>query len=354
MTNGNPTRDEQQRHDTRRVVVTGCAGFLGSHLAERLVSEGKEVVGVDCFTDYYDRADKRRNLRRLMDDPRFMMLDLDLSQDPLEGLLEGVDVVYHLAAQAGVRGSFGKGFHDYTRNNVTATQRLLDEAARWPLQSFTYASSSSVYGDAERHPTSEDCPRRPVSPYGMTKVATEELAGVYHRTMGVPTVGLRYFTVYGPRQRPDMAFRRFLERAVEGESLPINGDGRQVRDFTFVHDVVAATMAAAERGHAGTVYNVGGGSPVELREAVAIIGELTGREIRTNRRDAQTGDARKTSCDGTLSREHLGFVPQTSLREGLAAELEWLLARNHGRRFRPASRAGREVSHGVRERVRIG
>jgi len=308
-----------------RVLVTGCAGFLGSRLAERLVADGCDVVGVDCFVPYYPRAVKERNLERLREEHGFSLLELDLARAPLDGLLEDVDVVFHLAAQAGVRGSFGESFAVYLRNNVFVTQRLLEQAARSQISAFVYASSSSVYGDAPSWPTSELSERRPVSPYGMTKVATEELAAVYLRCFGVPAVGLRYFTAYGPRQRPDMAFTKFFGCALAGRPLPINGDGHQVRDFTFVDDVVEGTLAAATLGRPGAVCNVGGGSPVELLDAIRLIGELTGRRLELDRRVAPVGEARRTGCDGTRARDDLGFVPRTELRDGLAAQLEWIL-----------------------------
>jgi nucleoside-diphosphate-sugar epimerase len=310
---------------TRRHLVTGCAGFIGSHLCERLTAGGHEVIGVDCFTSYYARETKERNLERLREESRFQFIELDLASDPLDGLLEGVDAVFHLAAQAGVRGSFGERFARYLRDNVLATQRLLEHAARTQPSAFVYASSSSVYGDAPHYPTTELAERRPVSPYGMTKVSTEELAGVYKRCFGVPAVGLRYFTAYGPRQRPDMAFSKFFRCALGGTPLPINGDGRQVRDFTFVEDVVAGTMAAAERGHPGAVYNIGGGAPVQLLDAVRLIGEVTGRRIEIEPRACPMGEARRTGCDGELARQELGFQPGTELRDGLAAQLDWML-----------------------------
>ena len=310
----------------RRDLVTGCAGFLGSQLAERLVADGRDVIGVDCFTPNYPRAAKERNLELLLEEPRFAMVELDLARDPLESLFDGIDVVFHLAAQPGVRGAFGERFEEYLRNNVRATQRLLEQAARSPIAAFVFASSSSVYGDAAGFPTTELEERRPVSPYGMTKVATEELAWVYMRCFGVPAVGLRFFTAYGPRQRPDMAFSRFLARALAGLPLPINGDGRQVRDFTFVDDVVAGPLAAARLGRPGGVSNIGGGSPVELLAAIRMIGELTGRSLELDHRPTPVGEARRTSCDGDLARRELGFVPRTELRDGLLAQLEWTLA----------------------------
>lgn len=308
-----------------RALVTGCAGFLGSWLAERLRAEGREVVGVDCFTDYYAREIKERNLEQLRGDPGFALHELDLSRDPLDGLMDGVTTVFHLAAQAGVRGSFGDGFERYVNWNILGTQRLLEQAVGRPLDAFVYASSSSVYGDALSSPTTEETPRLPVSPYGMTKLATEEIAGVYQRDYEVPVVGLRYFTVYGPRQRPDMAFFRFLSRALNGEPLSIYGDGKQVRDFTFVHDVVAGTLAAAAAaGRPGAVYNIGGGEPLELNAVLGMLEELTGRTISIERHPATVGDARRTHADASLARSELGWSPQTRLREGLAAELEWL------------------------------
>jgi UDP-glucuronate 4-epimerase len=309
-----------------RVVVTGCAGFIGSHLCERLVADGREVVGVDCFTNYYARERKERNLAQLREAPSFTLIEADLANSPLDGLLEGVDTVFHLAAQAGVRGSFGESFRDYVTANVLATQRLLEEAARTSVGAFVYASSSSVYGDAPAYPTTEETERRPVSPYGMTKVATEELAGVYNRCFGVPVIGLRYFTAYGPRQRPDMAFSRFLNCALGRTPLPVNGDGRQIRDFTFVDDVLDGTLAAARLGRAGAVYNVGGGRPVPVIDAIRLIGELVGRPIEVAHVPAPLGDPRRTGCDPSLAMAELGFVPRTPLPDGLAAQLDWMLA----------------------------
>jgi nucleoside-diphosphate-sugar epimerase len=308
-----------------RIVVTGCAGFIGSHLCERLVAAGCDVVGIDCFTDYYDPASKRENLAALLPSSQFTFLELDLSADDLDGVLEGVSHVIHLAGQPGVRLSFGDGFAHYVRHNVLATQRLLEQAVHAPVQRFAYASSSSVYGDAPSYPTDEESERRPVSPYGMTKLATEELAAVYLRNFGVPVVGLRFFTVYGPRQRPDMAFTRFLRRAVAGEPLPIIGTGRQIRDFTYVDDIVNGTIAATDRGRSGGVYNLGGGQPVELRHALNLISELIGRPVKLEHRPGGIGEAKRTGCDGTLARDELGFRPQVQLRDGLAAQLAWVL-----------------------------
>jgi nucleoside-diphosphate-sugar epimerase len=309
-----------------RVLVTGCAGFIGSHLAERLVQMGCEVVGVDCFTDYYARESKERNLARLRESRRFSFAPVDLSEDDLPGLLEEVTAVFHLAGQPGVRLSFGESFATYLRHNLLATQRLLEAVIGSEVQTFTYASSSSVYGDAPHYPTRESSERRPVSPYGLTKLAAEELAGVYHRDFGVAAVGVRYFTVYGPRQRPDMAFSRFLRSALDGEPLLVLGSGRQVRDFTYVEDIVSGTIAAARRGRPGGVYNLGAEDPVELCQVFDLIAELVERPVVLDRRPALVGDAPRTGSDGALARRELGFEPRWGLRDGLASQLRWLQA----------------------------
>jgi nucleoside-diphosphate-sugar epimerase len=308
-------------HKTR-VLVTGCAGFLGSHLSERLIDDGHEVVGVDSFTDFYPRSLKDRNLGRLMDESAFSLRELDLTEDRVEGLLDGMSVVYHLAAQPGVRGSFGSGFQHYARHNILATQILLEEALRNPVERFVYASSSSVYGDTSAYPTSESAERCPVSPYGMTKLAMEEIAAVYHRNHGVPVVGLRFFTAYGPRQRPDMAFSRFIAWALAGEPLLVNGDGRQIRDFTYVDDIIDGTIAAV-RGRTGSVYNVGGGHATAVIDIVGVLEELLERPLEVEFRADQRGDARQTCADGARATRELGFTPMTGLAEGLARQLEW-------------------------------
>ncbi len=317
---------------SERSLVTGCAGFIGSHLCERLVDDGHEVIGVDCFSSYYARELKERNVERLRDEPGFTLIELDLASDPLDGLLEGVDSVFHLAAQAGVRGSFGESFSVYVRDNVVATQRLLEQAALFETPRFVYASSSSVYGDAAKYPTAERAERQPVSPYGMTKVATEEIASVYLRCFGVPAVGLRYFTAYGPRQRPDMAFSKFFARALAGAPLPINGDGRQIRDFTFVgrrggwHDCRGAPRAAGQRLQHRR-------RPAACRCSTPSAGSArsAGRPVELELRPPPVGEAHRTGCDGELARTELGFVPRTELRDGLAAQLEWTVREWQGR-----------------------
>jgi nucleoside-diphosphate-sugar epimerase len=311
-----------------RVLVTGCAGFLGSHLCDRLVDCGEEVLGVDCFTDYYSREQKETNLERLRDRRRFTLHELDLGSEPLDDFLEGIDTVFHLAAQPGVRGSFGASFERYVHDNVLATQRLLEASAAAPVQSLVYASSSSVYGNSLSYPTSEEAERAPISPYGLTKLAAEELAKLYGRLDGIRTVGLRYFTAYGPRQRPDMAFTRFLTSALAGEPVRILGDGSQVRDFTFIDDVVEGTVAAAHRGAPGAVYNIGGGTQVRLLDALRKIEELLGRQIEVERMPDARGDVRRTCSDPRRAARDLGFTPRISLDEGLARQAEWALARS--------------------------
>lgn len=313
-----------------RVLVTGCAGFIGSHLTEMLLEQGTSVLGVDSFTNYYAREVKKENMHDFRDHPGFELRRIDLSRDPLDGLLNGVESVYHLAAQPGVRGSFGQGFARYDRHNINATQRLLDAAVDQPLRSFVYASSSSVYGNDPPFPTTEDSTRHPVSPYGMTKLACEELAGVYFRTHGIPVVGLRFFTVYGPRQRPDMAFARFIWQGLLKHPITIFGDGRQERDFTYVEDICRATIAAGVKGRLGSVYNLGGGHPVELRAVIDLLGELFERELETLSLPAVPGDVRKTGADTSRAEKELGFKASVDLEQGLNNQLA--AARRAGRR----------------------
>ncbi len=306
------------------VVVTGVAGFIGSHLAEALTARGEHVIGVDCFIDYYPRTMKQQNLAFLVDSPRFELIETPLQEMELEPLLAKVDVVYHLAAQAGVRASWGKEFSIYTDNNILATQRLLEAAVREPLKAFVYASSSSVYGDAAEMPMRESVPLHPVSPYGVSKLAVEKLCYLYSVNYSVPTTGLRYFTVYGPRQRPDMAFHRLFRNALDGEEFHLFGDGQQTRDFTYVSDAVDATLAATERGGPGSVYNIGGGSRVSLLEVIMEIEKLTGTKLRLRREPTQKGDMRDTCADTTAALNDLGYRPKVKLSEGLEAEWKWL------------------------------
>jgi UDP-glucose 4-epimerase len=310
-----------------RAVVTGAAGFIGSHVAESLIRDGHEVVGIDCFTDFYPRPAKEENLRGLLQSDRFSLVEARLQDADLGRWLDGAACVYHLAAQAGVRASWGREFAAYTDHNVLATQRLLEAALGSGRPTVVCASSSSVYGDAPALPLREDGPCQPVSPYGVTKLAAEHLAVLYHRNHGLPTVSLRFFTVYGPRQRPDMAFHRFLRAARDGAAVTVFGDGCQTRDFTYVDDIVTAARAAALSGHHGSVYNVGGGERVALNEVLRLVESVTARPLRIERQEAQKGDMRDTFADTTAARRDLGFRSTVPLAEGLAREWEWIRGR---------------------------
>ncbi|HEX5416829.1 MAG TPA: NAD-dependent epimerase/dehydratase family protein, partial [Chloroflexota bacterium] len=278
-----------------KALVTGCAGFIGSALARRLLELGAEVVGVDRFSPYYAVETKRRNVQLLATDRRFQLVEADLSDLTASDLLEGCDYVFHEAGQAGVRSSWGSEFETYLRDNVLATQRLLEAAIQAPrLRKFVFASSSSVYGDAETYPTREDLVPRPVSPYGVTKLAAEQLCRLYARNFGVPTVSLRYFTVYGPGQRPDMGFHRFIRAMLRDEPITIYGDGEQTRDVTFIDDIVAANLLAAERGQPGDVYNVGGGHQVTVNQVLHELELVLGWVPRVRHVSEQKGDVRDT------------------------------------------------------------
>jgi UDP-glucose 4-epimerase len=307
-----------------KALVTGAAGFIGSHLSAALLDRGAEVTGIDCFTDYYPRFIKEMNLGVNAAKPGFHFIGGSLQSADLAALLEGKTHVFHLAAQAGVRKSWGSDFRIYTDNNVDATQRLLEACVGLPLHRFVYASSSSVYGDNVSIPMREDALPQPVSPYGVTKLAGEQLCYLYHANCHVPTTSVRYFTVYGPRQRPDMAFHRFIRAALRGDPITLYGDGEQTRDFTFVSDAVTATVAAGDRGGLGRAYNVGGGSRVSVNRLFEIIGRIHGKPLQIRREPEQKGDMRDTFADTTRARADLGFTPQVTLEQGLEAEYRWL------------------------------
>jgi len=307
-----------------RCLVTGAAGFIGSHISEALIDRGHEVVGIDCFTDYYARAIKESNLSALRNSPRFTMVEANLLEHDLDHLLKGVEVIYHEAAQAGVRASWGQSFRIYTGNNIRATQRLLEAARSIPLKRFVYASSSSIYGDAVELPVTETALPQPVSPYGVSKLAAEHLCHLYRVNYGVPTVALRYFTVYGPRQRPDMGFHKFIRALLSDEEIVIYGDGNQTRDFTFVSDAVAANLACMEAEVAGRVFNIGGGSRVSVNYVLDVLQRLSGRKARVRYIEDQKGDVRDTHADTSRARDALDFRPAVTTEEGLRAELEWL------------------------------
>jgi nucleoside-diphosphate-sugar epimerase len=307
-----------------KALVTGCAGFIGSTLTDTLLAENAEVIGIDCFTDYYPRAVKERNLRASLEHPRFRFVESRIQDADLAALLADRTHVFHLAAQAGVRKSWGRDFAVYTVNNIEATQALLEAAVEARIERLVYASSSSVYGDLTAIPMREDALPQPVSPYGVSKLSAEQLCYLYFANHGVPAVSLRYFTVYGPRQRPDMGFHKFLLSVMKGEPIGVFGDGEQTRDFTFVTDAVAATVAAARRGVPGRVYNIGGGSRVTVNEVVRMIGRVTDTAPVIKTGPAQKGDMRHTYADTSLARADLAFAPAVGLEAGLKAEYEWL------------------------------
>jgi UDP-glucuronate 4-epimerase len=312
----------------RQVVLTGCAGFIGSHLAEHLLGEGFWVRGIDCFTPYYDRADKEHNLQALRGDRHFELVEADLSSADLPPLFAGAELVFHLAAQAGVRGSFGDSFAGYARDNLLASQRVFEAARGAGARRVVWASSSSVYGDAEAYPCVEDqTPTRPRSPYGVTKRACEDLAGVY-RQLGLDTAGLRYFTVYGPRQRPDMALRRICDALVGAGSFQLNGDGTQSRDFTYVADACEATLRAGLVEAAEPVYNIGGGEEASMLRIIQILEDLAGTRLPLRRVPAQAGDVKRTAADVTRARRSLGWEPAVRLADGLARMLDWCETRH--------------------------
>ncbi len=308
-----------------KALVTGAAGFIGSTLAERLLRDQVDVVGIDSFTDYYARAIKERNLKGSLASPRYRFVEARLQDVDLPKLLADRTHVFHLAAQAGVRKSWGTDFAVYTENNIAATQVLLEACAKAPIERLVYASSSSIYGDNVSIPMREDALPQPVSPYGVTKLAAEQMCYLYHTNYAVPAVSLRYFTVYGPRQRPDMGFHKFLRAVERREPITLFGDGEQTRDFTFVADAVAATIAAGTRGVPGRVYNIGGGSRVSVNQVLEIIGRVAGKLPIIAAAPTQKGDMRHTYADTSLARADLKFAPTVTLEEGLAAEHQWLL-----------------------------
>jgi UDP-glucose 4-epimerase len=309
-----------------KALVTGAAGFIGSHLSELLLERGARVRGVDAFTDFYPRPLKERNLSNLSGREGFEFREGDLRALDLPQLLEGITHVFHLAAQAGVRRSWGSEFQVYTGLNVDATQRLLEACVGRPLERFVYASSSSVYGDEVAIPMLETALPQPVSPYGVTKLAAEQLCHLYFFNYRVPVVSLRYFTVYGPRQRPDMGFNRFFSALLDGQPLVQFGDGLQTRDFTFVADAARATADAAVRGVPGRVYNIGGGARVSLREVFDLIGRVSGRQVTIDHQPPQKGDMRDTYADTSRAQADLGFKPSVTLEEGLRAMWHWMEA----------------------------
>jgi UDP-glucose 4-epimerase len=307
-----------------KALVTGAAGFIGSHLVQKLLANGREVVGVDNFLDNYPRPFKDNNLALFAGAKNFTFVAGDLLKLDLKTLLRDVEVVFHLAGQPGVRSSWGKEFNRYTENNIMATQLLLEAAKDIKPAKFVYASTSSVYGDTDDLPMREDGGTRPVSPYGATKLAAEHLCHLYYKAFGVPTVALRFFTVYGPRQRPDMFFHIFMRALLRGDEVPLYDDGEQTRDFTYCGDIVDGLLGAAVYPGQGEVFNLGGGSQVSLLQAIALAEKVSGRRAKLKRYDRQMGDVRHTAARLDQAKSKLGYAPKVGLEAGLAAEWQWI------------------------------
>ena len=309
-----------------KAIVTGAAGFIGSHLCEQLLARGYDVTGVDSFLDYYPRWIKESNILNAQQSSSFRLLEQNILDLNWSELLKDTDVVFHLAAQAGVRASWSKNFIVYTKNNIEATQLLLEESKQVNLKKFVYASTSSVYGDTADIPMREQSLLKPVSPYGVTKLAAEDLCYLYWRNFGIPCVSLRYFTVYGPRQRPDMGFYRFILAALEGRGITVFEDGNQTRDFTYIDDIVRGTILASERGKEGHVYNLGGGSRISVNEVLKMLGEIMNQKLDLRYAEKQKGDMRHTFASTENAQADFGYKPGISLKEGLTSEYTWLKA----------------------------
>jgi nucleoside-diphosphate-sugar epimerase len=307
-------------------IVTGVAGFIGSHLAEKLLAAGHDVIGIDNFLDNYPRPFKEKNLSEVTVHRNFTFIRDDLLQCDLKSLLRDVSYVFHLAGQPGVRSSWGKEFARYTDNNIRSTQLLLEAAKELKLTKFVYASTSSVYGDTDDLPMREEGGTRPISPYGATKLAAEHLCHLYWKAFGVPTVSLRFFTVYGPRQRPDMFFHIFMRALLRGDEVPLYDDGEQTRDFTFCADIVDGALAAAFYPGQGEVFNLGGGSQVSILNAIALVETMSGRKANLKRFDRQKGDVRHTKARLDRAKSKLGYLPKVGLEEGLTKEWNWICA----------------------------
>ncbi len=307
-----------------RIFVTGAAGFIGSQLCRALIQNGESVIGVDSFTDFYPRWIKEKNIQPLLNHPKFEFLYEDIITLDLNEVMEKVEAVFHLAAQPGVRTSWGDDFSIYTKNNIDVTQRILESAKNISLRKFIYASSSSVYGLSPQFPMRESQLLYPYSPYGVTKLAAEHLCFLYHRNYGIPCVSLRFFTVYGPGQRPDMAFHRFLKAIGDEKEIKVYGDGQQTRDFTYIDDIIRANVSSLTNGRPGETYNIGGGTQIKLADIIPILEKICRKTIRIKFQEGQKGDVRHTFADIRKAKKDLNYNPQISLEDGLKEEWNWI------------------------------
>jgi UDP-glucose 4-epimerase len=307
-----------------KYLVTGAAGFIGSHLCKKLIQDGVHIIGLDAFTDFYPRSIKENNLQPLLNNPHFELISGDILEVNLDKIMDEIDVVFHFAAQPGVRTSWGAEFSIYTKNNIDATQKLLEAAKTATLKKFIYASSSSVYGLSPKLPMTETSTLHPYSPYGVTKLAAENLCFLYYKNYGIPCVSLRFFTVYGPGQRPDMAFHKFFKSIQKDEEISVFGDGQQTRDFTFIDDIIWANLSSIENGRAGENYNLGGGTRKKLADIIPILEEICQKTVKIKYVPGQKGDVRHTYADIQKSKDELNYIPRINLEEGLRSEWDWI------------------------------
>ncbi|SHJ89305.1 NAD-dependent epimerase/dehydratase family protein [Tepidibacter formicigenes] len=308
----------------KKALVTGCAGFIGSHLCEKLIKEGFHVIGIDCFTDYYSKSIKKSNLSLLISNPNFIFIEGDLIKISLKEYLKDVEFIFHQAGQPGVRGSWGKEFDVYIDNNIFATQILLEEAKDYNIKKFVYASSSSVYGNTNILPMKESQLPEPFSPYGVTKLAAEQLCHLYYENYGLPVISLRYFTVFGPRQRPEMAISSFIRSMFNDKELVVYGDGNQVRDFTYIDDIVSANLLAAYSDIKGEVFNVASQNPVKLIDVIYMLEKIIGKKAIINFKESQKGDVKDTYGDISKIKKMLGYNPYFDIEKGLANHVKYM------------------------------